>query len=352
MFSSSRTALKIGVDLSGSVVTRCVRAALLYVSLLNSHAAMADHIPASQRHMQIDCSGRGTPTVVFDSGLGGSSLEWIFVKERLAPLTTVCSFDRAGYGGSDMGPLPRTSSRIANELYLLLNDRGIKGPYIFAGHSFGGYNMQLFARRYAYLTAGLVLIDASHPDQVERFLEPPLGLLTAPSSRYGIVQFSDPPLPHQALPPDVRQRIMRNTGRWKTRRTLGNELLSFRDSARQVKQQPRLPDLPVLVISRGRSAHPEDEKHALMESRWLDMQIELANLSGRAAHVRAVEAGHHVHIEQPELVAAAIGALVDYVRAGNGEETSQYALALSARTDAEVQWLRDSINLSDRMTGQ
>lgn len=112
--------------------------------------------------LHIECSGRGAPAVILDAGLGGSSLEWVFVVERLRRLTKVCTYDRAGYGGSDTGPLPRTSSRIVSELKHLLESAGVAPPYVLAGHSFGGYNMQLFARRFPSLVAGLVLVDTSH----------------------------------------------------------------------------------------------------------------------------------------------------------------------------------------------
>ena len=140
-----------------------------------------------------------------------------------------------------MGLLPRTSSRIANELYVSLNDAGVEPPYILGGHSFGGYNMQIFARRYPYLVAGLVLIDASHPDQVERFLAPPLAMLTAPSSRYGIVQFREPPPPNPLLPLPVRRPIAEQA--LETGRTIANELPASVTRARTQAGAPR-PDPP------------------------------------------------------------------------------------------------------------
>lgn len=323
-----------------------LRASVIWCLLAWPAAAVADHIAPRERYVQIDCAGQGIPTVILDSGLGGSSLEWVLVKTELSRLTRVCSFDRPGYGNSDMGALPRTSSRIANELFVQLNDAGIDGPLILAGHSFGGYNMQIFARRYSYRVQGLVLVDASHPEQVQRFLEPPLEMLTAPSSRYGIVQFSDPPAPHEALPDDVRHQIRARSQRWKTRRTLASELLSFRDSARQVQQEPALVDMPVVVITRGKSDTRVSAKHELMESRWLEMQTELAAMSSRAAHVIASGAGHHVHIEQPELVVSAIAGLINFV-ANTGKNARTTPLNIGASTSsAEAVWLLDTLDLS------
>ena len=55
-------------------------------------------------------TGHGTPPVVFDAALGGSSLSWTYVQPAVAEFTTACAYDRAGFGWSDAGPLPRTGS--------------------------------------------------------------------------------------------------------------------------------------------------------------------------------------------------------------------------------------------------
>lgn len=305
--------------------------------------AAGDDIPVRGRSLHIDCQGHGAPAVILDAGLGGSSLEWVFVVERLRGLTTVCTFDRAGYGASAMGAMPRTSSRIANELYLLLDAAEVPAPYILVGHSFGGYNMQIFARRYAYMAAGLVLIDASHPHQVERFLAPPLKLLTAPSSRYGIVQFRDPPPPNALLPEPVRRHIAERARRWKTRRTLGSELLSFRDSALELSMSPPLGDLPLLVITRGRIEGKIDDKRLLMERLWLQLQTELAAESRASAHLIARQAGHNIHIEQPGLVAYGIALLVERQRFASRPEQPFAPPAATREVLEDVTWLRDDL---------
>lgn len=311
-------------------------------------AATADDIVIHNHRLHIECAGQGSPAVILDAGLGGSSLEWVYVIERLRPITRVCSFDRAGYGASDMGPIPRTSSRIANELYLLLDGAGVNAPYILVGHSFGGYNAALFARRFGYLTAGLVLIDASHPEQVERFLAPPLNILTAPSSRYGIVQFRDPPPPHSALPEPLKREIMRRAQRSKTRRTLASEMLSFRDSAQQLRRSPALRDMPLMVITRGKLDGKVDDKRILMEQLWLQMQTELAASSTASTHLIAHQAGHHVHIEQPELVAFAIAMLIERSRQASVSAAVRPPTQRSGYNDftvTDAAWLSDTLKL-------
>jgi pimeloyl-ACP methyl ester carboxylesterase len=85
---------------------------------------------------------------------------WTIVQPEVAKWTRACSYDRAGAGFSDPGPMPRTSVRIADELRSALHNAGIKGPYILVGHAFGGDNVRTFAQRYPVDVAGLVLVEA------------------------------------------------------------------------------------------------------------------------------------------------------------------------------------------------
>jgi pimeloyl-ACP methyl ester carboxylesterase len=94
------------------------------------------------------CMGTGSPTVVFDSGWGDWAPVWTIVQPEVAKRTRACSYDRAGAGFSDPGPLPRTSVRIAAELRGALHNAGIQGPYILVGNAFGGDNVRTFAARY------------------------------------------------------------------------------------------------------------------------------------------------------------------------------------------------------------
>ena len=87
--------------------------------------------------LHIHSMGEGSPTVVLESALGGSSLSWVLVRFDVAKFTCACSYDRAGIGWSDADPMPRTAQRIVNELHTLLTNARTKGPYVLVGHSFG-----------------------------------------------------------------------------------------------------------------------------------------------------------------------------------------------------------------------
>jgi len=117
-------------------------------------------VPADGTRLNLYCMGNGSPAVVFDSGWEDWAPVWTIVQPEVAKWTRACSYDRAGAGFSDPGPLPRTSVRIADELRSALHNGGIKGPYILVGHAFGGDNVRTFAARHPGEVAGLVLVEA------------------------------------------------------------------------------------------------------------------------------------------------------------------------------------------------
>jgi pimeloyl-ACP methyl ester carboxylesterase len=110
-------------------------------------------------------SGQRGPTVVLEAGLMSTLLSWTELQRGLSQSFRVVSYDRAGLGWSDAGPMPRTSDRIVDELHALLCRAGVPPPYILVGHSFGGLTMPLFAIRYAQETAGVVLVDPVAPTE-------------------------------------------------------------------------------------------------------------------------------------------------------------------------------------------
>jgi pimeloyl-ACP methyl ester carboxylesterase len=156
---------------------RLVLLAVLFATLTSGQAAASGGVPADLVYGQpgqlvavhgfrlnLYCMGSGSPAVVFDSGWEDWAPAWSTVQPRIATWTRACSYDRAGAGFSDPGPMPRTSMRIAEELHTALHRAGIAGPYILVGHAFGGDNVRVFADRYLPEVAGLVLVDADAND--------------------------------------------------------------------------------------------------------------------------------------------------------------------------------------------
>ena len=259
--------------------------------------------------MHIHCQGEGEPTIVLDSGAGGFSLEWNTIQTALSADTRVCAYDRAGYGWSDMGPLPRTSKRIVNELRSLLLKAHIPGPYILVGHSFGGYTAQYFARNHPQQLAGVVLIDSSHPEQVERLPKMEKKKTEHPrhSRSYNIAR----PVLHDHYPKETGARSYRQMSSWKYRFTRQEEMLSLPQSASEVLAAEPFSQIPLIVLTRGKRVWPHTPYGDEMEKVWKELQDELSRLSEDSVHLIAEQSGHSIHLDQPGLVISALKTLLN-----------------------------------------
>jgi len=221
--------------------------------------------------------GRGTVTVVFDSGMGDDLEVWRWVWPEVARFARVFVYDRAGLGRSGPGPRPRTSSRIAEELHTLLSVAGVEGPYVLVGHSFGGLNVRMFAARYPQEVAGIVLVEAT-----------PTGY------------------------PDRHDELLSEFDRSKltTILSLGSEAAraeraSAQQSAYEVREAPLPEGIPTIVLSSARREESEPFREA-----WTAMQDEMARSLGAERHTVTADSGHYIHFDEPHLVVEAIRELV------------------------------------------
>lgn len=110
--------------------------------------------------LQIHCTGRGSPTVVVENGFDEFLSDWFLVQSRVEKFTRVCTYDRGGYGGSQLSAAPRTFDQLNLELHELLRTAGERPPYVLVGHSFGGAVVRNHVVRYPEEVAGLVLAEA------------------------------------------------------------------------------------------------------------------------------------------------------------------------------------------------
>lgn len=261
--------------------------------------------------LHIHCAGDSGPVVILDAGVGGFSLEWLPVQKALSKHAVVCAYDRAGYGWSDMGPLPRTTAHISGELHSLLHAADLSPPYILVGHSFGGYSIQHFARTYSDEVAGLVFVDSSHPEQVERLpkAERKRRTVTVPGARsvYVMRQMRL----HPNYPKGQETLAMELLRSWKSAKTIREEMQGFPISARQVRQAGALPDVPIVVLTRGRRVWPYTEHGDALEATWMTLQDELAHLLPGAVHLIAEDAGHSIHMDKPGIVISAVNTMLN-----------------------------------------
>jgi pimeloyl-ACP methyl ester carboxylesterase len=264
--------------------------------------------------LHLNCRGEGSPTVVFDSGLGGSSLDWARVHPRVAKLTRACAYDRAGYGWSDPGPNPRDSVRIAAELAELLERGGVPPPYVLVGHSFGGFNVRMFAAEHPDAIAALVLIDSSHERQFDEFDE---AGLPSVAPRSGQIVIENPNTVPSGLPSELLPLARSFTLRPGFVAALRSELGNLRRSAQELRNA-RLPDVPLVVISHRID---EDGPSVRRDRLWFGLQQELATRTSEGRLVVANTRDHYVQLADPDVVVSAIEDVVDRTRPGKTAST-------------------------------
>ena len=288
-------------------------------------------VDAGGFRLHLHCTGTGTPSVVLEAALGGSSISWSLVQPSVSRLTRVCSYDRAGFGWSDAGPMPRTAGRVADELRVVLDRGGVPPPFVLVGHSFGGFVMRIFAARHRSDVAGLVLVDPAHPEdwvrpapkeqiKIDRGIRlcrsgataarfgaarlvsglATVGLfgvargLARVISRGGLSREDEGILaPLWKLPPETRKPLRRFWTQEKFFAALGSQIASISTSAAETLDAScsGYGDLPLVTIS---STDPGDYR--------LRQQEALAHLSRRGRHVVASKSGHWIPLDQPQVV--------------------------------------------------
>ena len=111
--------------------------------------------------LHLECTGSRGPTVILEPGGGGSAASMGLIAPAVARDSRVCVYDRAGRGWSDPAASPPDGAQIATDLHTLLTRAHVPGPYVLAGHSFGGLYVRTYAAKYPEEVAGLVLVDST-----------------------------------------------------------------------------------------------------------------------------------------------------------------------------------------------
>lgn len=270
------------------------------------------------RHLALYCVGAGSPTVIFDSGLGGDARVWSRVQPEIAQTTRACAFDRPGYGASDEGPAPRDAAHIVGDLKAGLEAAGIAGPYVLVGHSMAGYDMRLFANLHPADVVGMVLVDPSIDGN-----EAPLRAVS-PAFGQGMDDFQATagkciratadgqmtpgnPIYAECGSPTPNSPLANAA----LARTTLSEQQSMDESSRQVlASEPASSALPLIVLTAGgqnkpEAGMPESERMALTAV-TRENHAAIAARSSAGIH-RVVEgAPHIIQWAQPDAVVAAI----------------------------------------------
>ena len=136
-----------------------------------AHQAMGKLVDIGGFKLHINSTGEKSdkPTLVIEAGMGLPGDHYHWLSEGLKDSMRVVRYDRAGLGYSELSNTPRDLETVARELHTLLERAGESPPYILVAHSFGGPYMRVFTQLYPAEVAAMVLIDCTHPEQVERF---------------------------------------------------------------------------------------------------------------------------------------------------------------------------------------
>ena len=283
-------------------------------------------------NMHLYCTGEGAaPTIVMDSGLGGTVLDWQLVQPEVAKFARVCTYDRAGAGWSDTGAQPRTSQQFVEELHTLLNNAGIEGPYVLVGHSLGGANVQLYASQYPNEVAGMVLVDSALVPENPQIAQLATALQPSPVwtkilATFGIVRLLTmlEPIgyPFSDLPPDSVDEQAAISSRTRHLYEVADETSFLEESFNELHAaHMSLGDKPLIVLTAGplqlEGMGFSQEQIDQLDEAHSEQQADLARRSQNAKQIIAEESGHYVHLEQPDVVIDAIGQVVDAARNGS-----------------------------------
>lgn len=256
----------------------------------------------SGRQLFLECHGKGSPTIVLESGYHNSSDPWSqsdaaapavgpAVLPALARTHRVCAYDRPGtlrYSDppaisdrSSPVAMPRTAHDVVDDLHALLDAAQLPGPYVLVGHSLGGLFARLYAQTYPAQVRAVVFVDA-FAVEIPNLLGPDW-----PAYR----QQLDQPLPQFADSPSF-------------------EVIDIDNSVAQVDAAPAFPPIPTVVLARTEpfSIPPNTpaEKGAALERAWREGTSDLVALRPQTPHIFATGSDHFVQIHQPDLVAAGV----------------------------------------------
>ena len=262
--------------------------------------------------LHLHCTGSGSPTVILEPGQGGVSSDFAWITPAVARDSTVCVYDRPGRGWSDAADRPQDGDQIAADLHTLLDRAHVPGPYVLAGHSFGGLYVQAFAAKFPDQVAGLVLLDSTAPkpgpalptNSGSDSILDRVTLLFSTVAHFGvgrlIAQSS-----YGTLPPRSRDEARANASTAPHLASFIEEFVQANTAMQQASSLTSLDGKPLIVLT-------ADE--GINDDQWQAKQDHMATLSTNSLH-RHADATHESLIDDQADSAAASQAIHDVVEA-------------------------------------
>jgi pimeloyl-ACP methyl ester carboxylesterase len=261
--------------------------------------------------LYIACQGEGLPTVVLESGLGEGSIYWARIAPVVATTTTMCAYDRAGYGRSERVPAAQDGDAVAADLHALLAASGNPGPYVLVGHSTGGPYVRAFAAHYPGEVAGMVLLDAQPANAFTSLPDFPgfyarigtVSALVTPLARLGLLRLAYALIPVD-LPPAAAAAERAEQSSPRNAAGQRNEFSVLRATLDEALALTTLGDRPLVVVTAASGA----------QAGWLAAQEETARLSTNGWHRVIDDQTHTTLITSERGAAASASAILDVVR--------------------------------------
>lgn len=263
--------------------------------------------------LHLNCTGTGSPTVVLEPGAGEMSSNMGWIASGVAATTRVCVYDRAGRGWSEAAATPPDGARLATDLHTLLHRAQVPGPYVLAGHSFGGLYVLGYATRYPEDVAGMVLVDstaptapdagAGAPDDTPGLASKVTALLSIVARcglgrLYGVVAFD-------SLPPRSRDEVRAGLATSASLRSSLDEYVQARTAMVLAGSLRTLGATPLVVLTAGVGGDPEH----------LASQRRLAGLSTNSEQRTVAGAAHEDLVADEGPAAVTVQSIIDVVTA-------------------------------------
>jgi pimeloyl-ACP methyl ester carboxylesterase len=278
----------------------------------NAYPMPGQLIDVGGHRLHLRCTGAGTPTVVLEPGAGEMSSNLGWIAPAVARNTRVCVYDRAGRGWSEPASTAQDGAQIATDLHTLLQRGHVPGPYVLAGHSFGGLYVLTFAARYPDQVAGMVLVDSTAPASAANPPTPSPGGADAAMSRVSALYSTAARLglgrlyaqfASGSLPPRSREEVRASDATASTLRSTIDEYIQATASTEQAAALRDFADKPLIVLTAG-SGH---------DAAWSTAQNRMASLSTNSVHRIIADATHEDLIANEQDAAATSQAILDVV---------------------------------------
>lgn len=271
------------------------------------------------RKLHYRMQGEGSPTVVFESGMGFSGSYWGMIQPEVSRRTTAVTYDRAGTGASDRDTHERSLERIADDLGQLLDH--LPGPFILVGHSWGGPIVRTLASRRSADILGLVLVDQvdeRDPEYFTRVRDQKTGMAHKATRlikhvvgfRWAAIRML------KDMPEDTRREVLQGDLSRQGLQTGESEFEHFIPGLEMLSENPCIfPGTHVTVIT---GTDPDGMSKGYR--RWLvNAHRKTADAVEMGSLVEAPKSGHYIQLTEPDVVIREVNQMVELIRSSEPE---------------------------------